>query len=253
MSKELSKWWTIGVITVLTLLVIFIKSLDFRVIFAVFLLLIFLGFKKIFKKFSSYSICTIAMLIVFLLIVLFPHPYYGVRQIYNYKQGENSLIDTEHPYIQEWGDYFNKIGLKSYEIREVLELNYEYIEDIKSSGNVDHWWSVKEFFEIGGGDCNEFAIVSLSVIEYMNNMGYYDEVEAKIVHQPFHIFIESEGVESGRIEELDELEVKGKIPFYYLSLVLIDLPLTRHIILIYGSLIIIFRYFIFKQLKSVLN
>ncbi|MBN1785380.1 MAG: hypothetical protein JW825_00115 [Candidatus Methanofastidiosa archaeon] len=165
-----------------------------------------------------------------ILIVLYPNVYLGILQIGNEINGIDSLVDGADDSVALVGEKLKGSGQTPESW--VLE-NIEWVSDYDLYFNLEYWARPGETIMAGKGDCEDRAILTKSLNEYLQH-------ETELVVQLDHVYLVKDGENyfgvSGTtsVTELVKNVIYG-IPFIR------KLVIISGLIMIWGACIIIGR------------
>ena len=158
-------------------------------------------------------LCSVALV----LVVLYPNLYLGAVQVRNEMAGLDTLIDPHDPYVHLVGEQLRITG-ESPESWVARSITWQ--SDYDTYGNLEYWARPGETIVAGKGDCEDRAILTASLNEYLS-------LDAKVVVQLDHVYVEKDGQAYFGVSETET--VRG-----FVWGIVTGIPTLRKIIIVAG-------------------
>lgn len=138
------------------------------------------------RKLSKFVIWICLSIFLANFIVFYPNIPLYFEQMHRWNTGLYSLIDSNSSEIQEFAEEAYKYNnvFPEYYIMEKIK----YKSDIENYWNIEYWATPKETLEKGSGDCEDIAILSKSVLDYLEKT-YYKNYSARMIDQGIHVYV----------------------------------------------------------------
>jgi len=120
-------------------------------------------------------------------ILFYPNIPLYFKQIERWKMGLNSLVDTSSLEVQRFAEEAYKYNnvFPEYYIFEKIK----YRRDVDNYWNIEYWATPVETIERGSGDCEDIAVLTKSVLDYLDQT-YHKRYNARLVDQRIHVYVE---------------------------------------------------------------
>lgn len=159
--------------------------------------------------------------IALILLALYPNVYLGIVQIGNELNGVDSLVDPSDLSVALIGENLKYTGQSPEEW--VME-NITWESDYDLYYNLEYWARPSETIMSGRGDCEDRAILTKSLNEYL-------EMDSDIIVQMDHVYIIKDGEEYFGVSDTTSTYEMAKEVIY-------KIPFLRKILIISGLILI---------------
>jgi len=155
------------------------------------------------------------------ILTLYPNVYLGILQIGNEINGVDSLVDGDNLTVALLGENIRASGLAP---EEWVAENIQWVSDYDLYYNLEYWATPEETIMAGKGDCEDRAILTKSLNEYLGQT-------SDIVVQLDHVYIVKDGENYFGVS--DTTSVKELI-----WKILTGIPFPRKVIIVSGLVLI---------------
>jgi len=159
--------------------------------------------------------------IALILLALYPNVYLGIVQVSNELNGVDSLVDANDLSVALIGENLKQTGESP---EEWVMRNITWTSDYDLYYNLEYWARPDETIMSGRGDCEDRAILTKSLNEYL-------EMESDIVVQLDHVYILKDGEDYFGVSETTST-------FEMVKNVILKIPFIRKIVIVSGLVII---------------
>ena len=120
-------------------------------------------------------------------ILLYPNIPLYIKQLKRWDMGLYSLVDTTSPEVQKFAEEaykYNNVFPEYYIMKEI-----KYKSDVDNYWNIEYWATPVETIERRSGDCEDIAVLTKSVLDYLEET-YHKDYEARLIDQGIHVYVE---------------------------------------------------------------